>query len=390
MGLFGDKKKNSQDLNQLSEEEIQKKLYGTFTKTPEPKTHKPSYQDSQRSQREVKEGVNRPNIVAPKNPLNESLPSEDRDLFSESEVQESTSQIREQETVTQTEEKPAEFKRDQGRLNAENGQRPENTAFKYSPKPEFKPKKKDNFYSKPKPSPKLENVKKLLEKKQNGFQKWLKDAGFFLQEFLTSAFETFADALQGSLQFIYRKRKFFKKVAIGGVAVALLFVLFSSVHYLNVKRKEAMSGEKPAASSESSNVVAATASATPNTERSDASTRAQNADSNPLTTREATVESNSVAAPATSAPTVGDGRFVVQIATYVTRDDAQRVVDQFNAEAWKSFVREMSRTGGRTFYSVYLGRFADYDTAQQVFNDFKQTELAEPFQDAFIRTLSSE
>lgn len=90
-----------------------------------------------------------------------------------------------------------------------------------------------------------------------------------------------------------------------------------------------------------------------------------------------------------TAATASKGRFVIQVATYVIRDDAERLLKDIQKIEAKAFVKGLSRSSGKTYYSVFLGRFESFKDGQQALAAFKKTDLSKSFKDAFIRTLEA-
>ncbi len=86
---------------------------------------------------------------------------------------------------------------------------------------------------------------------------------------------------------------------------------------------------------------------------------------------------------------VSKGRFVIQVATYVIKDDANGLMEDLKKSEPRVFVKGLTRASGKTYYSVFIGRFKTFQDAQQAVAGFKKTDLARSFKDAFIRTLDS-
>ena len=177
----------------------------------------------------------------------------------------------------------------------------------------------------------------------------------------------------------------------GIVLVALLF----SVHLLNVKREKAMkeSRSKPAVlqqrprklapakkAEEAAEVPAAVQSDAPAASVAAVAVQAERP-LKPVTAQ--------TAVPKTAAADnlEGDGKFVIQVATYVIQDDANRLRDDLLKIKIPAFVKGLSRSSGKIYYSVFLGRFSNYKRAQETLSTFKKSDLARSFKDAFIRTL---
>ena len=81
--------------------------------------------------------------------------------------------------------------------------------------------------------------------------------------------------------------------------------------------------------------------------------------------------------------------YVIQIATYINREDAQKMSDQLVQEGFPSFIENLSRQNGKVYFCVFIGRFGAYSEAESMLSEFKKKAIAQPFQDAFIRALGS-
>lgn len=102
---------------------------------------------------------------------------------------------------------------------------------------------------------------------------------------------------------------------------------------------------------------------------------------------------NTISTPASSisAPKeiASKGNYVIQVATYASLDDANKLVEQFTQQNFRSFIKSFQRNAaGRIYHSVYMGRFAEYSQAETQLEKFRKSKISEPFQDAFIRSLS--
>lgn len=165
-----------------------------------------------------------------------------------------------------------------------------------------------------------------------------------------------------------------------GSGVVLLVLLLAAVHGLNSKREQAMKSAVPKAPK----AVQAKKTAAPS-EAPKAALPAAESTPTPLSP----AESESAAEPAVEKPKASKGRFVIQVATYVIRDDANRLLEDMKKTESRSFVKGLSRSSGKTYYSVFIGRFENYQEAQTALAQFKKTDISRSFKDAFIRTLES-
>lgn len=79
--------------------------------------------------------------------------------------------------------------------------------------------------------------------------------------------------------------------------------------------------------------------------------------------------------------------YVIQVATFATQADAQKLADRFKAESFRAFVKPLSRSGNRVYYCVFIGKFKTSQEADTTLSSFKQKNIAQSFQDAFVRMM---
>ncbi len=178
--------------------------------------------------------------------------------------------------------------------------------------------------------------------------------------------------------------------------VGILFFLFAGIHVLNMKREFAMRHPnravpiKPKIQKPAQQIPAQVASQTLLSESSSAESAHE--DVKPLAPATA---SGSPAKTVTAVESASSGAEdvsaikgqVIQIATFATLSDAEKLCDRLKTDGWKCFAKPLVRPGGRTYYCVFLGPFKTYQDAEAKLNAFKKKEIAKPFQDAFIRSL---
>jgi len=174
-----------------------------------------------------------------------------------------------------------------------------------------------------------------------------------------------------------------------GSGVVMLVLLLAAIQGLNSRREIAMKTSVPKAPKKISAKAAPKIAALPVLETSEerdggtAVIAARN--DTPLTP----AKKETVAEKKSAAADVSNGRFVIQVATYVIRDDANRLLKDLQKIETKSFVKGLSRSSGKTYYSVFLGRFESFQAGQQALAKFKKSDLSRSFKDAFIRTLEA-
>lgn len=164
--------------------------------------------------------------------------------------------------------------------------------------------------------------------------------------------------------------------------IIVLGLVFGGIHYLNVMRETAI--KNPPKKIISAPVSVTTQASVPNVQetKSQSATTKQSKESPISKPTEAQTPGTQLAS--------GDGRFVIQIATYLNQADADRVADKLEKEsASPAFSKELGRSGAKTYYGVFIGRFKDYKEAQQALAKFQKKASAKTFTDAFIRTLNN-
>ena len=170
-----------------------------------------------------------------------------------------------------------------------------------------------------------------------------------------------------------------------GSGIVVLVLLLAAIHGLNSKREYAMktapqtpkkTAVKIAPAKKTVPVIPAAAEIEIQNAEPTADSALSAAETKPTLQKEAAAD-------------VSKGRFVIQVATYVIRDDANRLAEDLKKTQTRGFVKGLSRASGKTYYSVFLGRFENYQAAQDALAKFKKTDLSRSFKDAFMRTLDS-
>ena len=222
-----------------------------------------------------------------------------------------------------------------------------------------------------------------------------------------------------ALSFFDFRRTYVRRLfmILGGIGALILILV--GVHSLNVNREQAMpvvsspisersvattatkalssTSEKPAQPAQATinrEVVKETTKTTeePTAQRSlsliSLPTAAEQPLSAPAPEAVESTSSESTPAPAEVAPSAPLDQYVLQVATYVTEADAVSLQNELQSNGFDSFVRDLSRSGGRVYYDVFIGRFATFKDAQKGMQDFKASPASKPFGDAFVRRLS--
>lgn len=95
----------------------------------------------------------------------------------------------------------------------------------------------------------------------------------------------------------------------------------------------------------------------------------------------------STSTPAAALPPKGS--YVIQVVTYPTRQDADQIVGAFKKAGIRAYVKESARPSGRLFYLVLLRGGRTEEEAQAQLLKFKASDVARPFQDAFVKSSRS-
>lgn len=190
------------------------------------------------------------------------------------------------------------------------------------------------------------------------------------------------------------RRSEVRRITFAVLGLVALFALFASIHFLNVRREKAMKS--------SGTRAAAVAKATPKASSSrprDEETAAKSSTMVPGDSADVSQSGNGEATEAKSnnaagAVAVGGDtaqtkakRYVIQVATYSNSADADRIVESLKGEGAAAFSKSLTRPSGKVYYSVFIGRYSNFEQAQQNLESFRKKDASKSFQDAFIRTL---
>lgn len=380
MGLFGDKKKGAESLKTLSEKDIQSKLYGHLRNSDRiiqedlPALSKPR----QESQAYHKSSENLKTLT----PSVSSAKASGSDLFAE----------------------------------AASIRRPEEEGIFKSIESKSSQTAKISFEKQQKSASQARGLGQSVQGIAGAFIQVLKQLIFKMVEAFATAVSAFV-SLVFSIDF--RKpsvRRFFY----GAAAVAALVLIFTGIHHLNKNREIAMkaphkkAAEQPKKSRTPNPSEALTAALSSGaSEETSASDTPKSGDlsekaASELKKRSAasersiskTPEVKKAKTPAetvktetkkeisseTSASVQTPGS-VIQVATFATQEDASNLVEKFKAAGFSSFLKSVSRSGGRVYYCVFIGKFQTQQEAENKLAEFKKQEVARSFQDAFVRSL---
>ncbi len=189
---------------------------------------------------------------------------------------------------------------------------------------------------------------------------------------------------------------------VGGIVCLVL--LFGGIHLLNVKREVAMKAPRQKKVSNTiadKNANVSTSKAkdvkkvpvnsevlSKNVEGQSASVQETVSQTKKEDAKKKESSSEKPTANLTGEDNSNAGRYVIQIATYAGPNDSERVVKQLRAANLESFMKALTRSNGKVYYSVFLGRYNDFEAAQAAFAKFRKNDAAAHFEDAFIRTLN--
>jgi len=380
MSFFSQKKKSTSQLRPLSENEIQKKLYGNLRPElldrprsghiPEPQQQSLSFSQPSVLLKETKE--------APEQPVS-SVPV--RDLFEQpSRDVLGGVQPHEIPQINKKEKSSEKSRLDRLAQLAEIEKPAKKMPFREDPW-----KKKGMF-----PSFDFSGAGKLAQGVGGKTAGVLGTAGKSVLGIFVVAVAFFLRVLQS---FDLRKPAV-RRVIYWIAGAAALFSIFMGIHLLNVRREEAMKAPPKAVSKTAAKEAAAKKAAASEAKKaatvpvkaSEALTPASAEVSSAAAKKEeASAEVKETAAAASTAGAAG--RYVIQIATFAGPNDAERVQKTLKAAELPVFVKALTRPSGRVYYSVFMGRYATFDDAQEGFDLFRKNESGKGFQDAFIRTI---
>ncbi len=382
MSFFSQKKKSNSQLRSLSETEIQKKLYGTLRpELLERSRSKPVHQPQQQSLSFLNQGA-----TAVK-PVQEIPQKSSRDLFDNPEA------VRQEKSFVETPEtqnfpkveKNAEKSRLERLAELAEIEKPvKKTPFREDPW------KKKSFF----PAVNFD-----------GFQKAASGVGVESGKMLAVFFKNLLGIFVVAFAFLLRlgqsldlRKPAVRRAVYWLAGAAALFSIFMGIHLLNVRREEAM--KSPAKIT----AVKKTPKKVQAEKKSEAALKKQGvipvkASSDVLSPAAAdAAEKKDVSGPSSETPAPAKesetsesqsrtGRYVIQVATFASSADAERVQKTLKQAALPAFVKSLTRPSGRVYYSVFMGRYTNFDEAQTGFEAFRKSDAAKTFQDAFIRTI---
>lgn len=341
MGPFGNKNKLKEGLHTLTEKEIQDKLYGQF------RTHQPVVHDEARvlKSKEAAAALKRDEVFS-----KSAAPPR---------MEEDTRQIRERKKAEERLARISEWADEEAEAVTK--------ASKYGWQ---------------------QNSGKSFSKNQS--PPAVKPAS---QNIVFSALKIAVVTISGILKIfsapVFRSRNFIYFAS----AAAFLFVMFLGIHTLNVQRETAMKIPHKAVTPQ---VLAEKIKAS--LEKGKPAQPPAVSVSSPSAARPAVRETQVTAVSPEAAPVrpaevqakpaALEAPYVVQIATFASEIDAQNLVESFEGENLPAFTKDLKRAGGKIYYSVFLGRYKNYQEAQRGLGFFRKKVVAKSFQDAFIRTLS--
>ncbi|HXV27346.1 MAG TPA: SPOR domain-containing protein [bacterium] len=361
MGLFNRRKKTEQ-LRTLSEKEIQEKLYGRFQMT-------------------MKEtSLESPPMPALKNSFQTAtLDNADHkpgDLFSFSSAS----------VKTNAAPRPAKYEEEEGEIEFPksvpapladlDSKTVQGSKFAERDSRETKPRA---FTKPPSSGPAFAPRPKLTGGGVKFFQNAAAAIGKGIGSILSLILKLVAGFFEGSIVFLKRGQN---RYWVG--ALVFLSILLVSIHHLNVRREIAMKAPRPRHTESSTTPHISSRSAVPAAASSSRPLAQEISDqTSPLSATNVDSETPTQ----TLGPTESDGLFVVQIVTYANEDDAIQLQARLRQDGLQTLLRKSTRSSGKTYFTVFVGRFKTYREAQEMLARFQKKEISKPFQDAFIRTL---
>lgn len=365
MGLFGEKRKGSDSLKTLSEKDIQSRLYGHLRTGNVIQEDFPALSKPKQESQVFQKSLETAKILTPSASTTKTAGP---DLFTEA---------------------------------------PRRTEEEISPKlfessKSSSPASRIHFQKQAQvPAPSRSFVQ-ILQGIASAVTQVLKQIVFKFVE----AFATAVSALIGIVASVDFRKPAVRRVAYVAASILALVLIFTGIHHLNKNREIAMkSPHRKAAEapkkhkiihpsepleSALSETVAEAPSVPAAAKASDVKEKAP-AKAAPVTEpkkMKASAEPVKAETPAAATATTGKtSGAVIQVATFATQEDAGKLVEKFKTAGFSSFFKSVSRSGGRVYYCVYIGKFQTQQEAEAKLAEFKKQEVARSFQDAFVRSL---
>lgn len=190
---------------------------------------------------------------------------------------------------------------------------------------------------------------------------------------------------------------FSRLATVWGMGALIVAVLFISVHSLNTFRTKAMKAPR-----QDDSMVFVRKAARQKAAQVKQETKAPESAALPLSpaTKERTSKETPLPAavvppvlpgleqPAVVPPVSTRNPYVIQVCTYASQTDAEKLIDELKGEQLNAFFQSSTRSSGKTFYLVFLGRFKDLRESQTRLKEFRSQSISKSFPDSFIRTLS--
>lgn len=190
---------------------------------------------------------------------------------------------------------------------------------------------------------------------------------------------------------------FFSRLATAwGMGALIVAVLFISVHSLNTFRTKAMKAPKQ---DDSMVLVRKAARQKAAQVKQETKVPESTLPPSPVVKERASKEVPLPAAvvvpglpgleqPAAVPPVSTQDAYVIQVCTYASQTDAEKLIEGLKGEQLSAFFQSSTRSSGKTFYLVFLGRFKDLRESQARLKEFRSKSISKSFSDSFIRTLS--
>lgn len=166
-------------------------------------------------------------------------------------------------------------------------------------------------------------------------------------------------------------------------AVSFLAAIFMAIHILNIHREKAMKAAPKAAPTETAEETDLSLPPELLSETAETPQAPKKGKKPGIVPKPEWGQS-----PVFSEPVQEIKPYVVQVATYVGPRDAERMAALIQGEGFPAFVQELRRQNGKVYHCVFIGRFKDYREAESALESFRRKEMAQPFQDAFVRTMA--
>ena len=81
--------------------------------------------------------------------------------------------------------------------------------------------------------------------------------------------------------------------------------------------------------------------------------------------------------------------YSMQICVYEDKERTEKLIDYFKSKGYYSFYKKITTRSGRVLFNVYIGQYENIQNANNAFNIFKKTDDYKKFSDSFVKWIKS-